>query len=263
MTSLDEIQHLVRDAIFETDRDGPALNAVSRYILPTASKTSAERVKIYKSAILGTLERALGNIYPVCQRLVGKQFFDGMARQYAYRTPSTSPDLANYGDGFAQFVGDFEPADSVPYLADVVTLEWHWHRAFHAVDETALDTVTLAEVPESETGRIVFRLPESAALIASDFPIQHIWQVNQPDWKGSQVVGLEEGGCKLIVWRQEYEVRIDVLEASEWRLLNSIASAVPFETLAEQANTPDIDVLLPSCVQRGWITNFELTGTTD
>ena len=257
------MQRMVRDAVFETDSDGPQLHAISQHILASRGMTSAQHVKIYKSAILGTLERALGNIYPVCRRLVGKEFFEGMARKYAYQTPSTSPDLANFGDEFAAFIADFEPAAALTYLADVATLEWHWHRAFNAADETVIDTAALADVPESETGRIVFRLPVSATLIASDFPIQHIWKVNQPDWKGSQVVDLDDGGCQLIVWRQQYEMRIDELDDPAWRLLNGVAHAVPFEALAEYADTPNLDVLLPSCVQHGWIADFKLGTVTD
>jgi len=263
VTSLGEMQRMVRDAVFEAGSDGPALRAISQCILPGAGMTSTERVKIYKSAILGTLERALGNIYPVCERLVGKEFFAGMARKFAYQTPSTSPDLANFGDGFAAFITDFEPAAALTYLPDVATLEWHWHRAFNAADETVINTAALAEVPETETGRIVFRLPVSATLIASEFPIQHIWQVNQPDWKDSQVIDLDRGGCRLIVWRQQYDMRIDELDEPAWRLLNGIAAAVSFDALAEYADAPDIDVLMPYCVQQGWIADFVLSAATD
>jgi hypothetical protein len=259
VTSLREIQTMVRDAIFEVDQDGPALHAVSQHVVPTAHMTSADHVNIYKSAILGTLERALGNIYPVCQRLVGTEFFNGMARQYGRSVPSVSPDLAQYGDGFSQFIASFEPARSVPYLPDVATLEWHWHCAFNAADQAALDTGALAGLPESETEHIIFRLPASATLIDSEYPIHSIWQVNQPDWDGSQVVDLGDGGCRLIVWRQHYEMRIDLLNESEWRFLNGIADSIPFAALAAQTNTPDIDVLLPACVERGWIADFVLS----
>ena len=258
MTSLGEMQRMIRDAVFESGSDGPALRAVSQHILPNSEMTSAEHLNIYKSAILGTLERALSNIYPVCERLVGKEFFGGMARKFACRTPSTSPDLANFGAGFGAFIADFEPAATLAYLPDVANLEWHWHCAFNAADERVIDTAALAEVAEAEAGRIIFHLPVSATLIASDFPIQHIWQVNQSDWKDSQVVDLDQGGCRLIVWRQQYDMRIDELDESAWRLLNGIANAVPFDALAEYTDTPDIDVQLPYCVRRGWIANFGL-----
>jgi hypothetical protein len=259
MTTLRTIQSKVSEAIFEGERDGSAINAINQHILPADGTDSIEQVKIYKSAILGTLTRALGNIYPVAQRLVGEEFFAGMARKYALKVPSRSPDLAHYGDEFARFIGDFEPADSVPYLADVATLEWSWHRAFNAADQAALDTARLAEVAESKTGEIRFRLPESASLIRSDFPIQKIWQVNQPEWQHGQTVNLDEGGCRLIVWRQQYDMRIDELNESEWRLLDGVANGIRLEELTEQANIPDFDVLLPACVQRGWIANFELS----
>jgi len=66
----------------------------------------------------------------------------------------------------------------------------------------------------------------------------------------------------LIVWRQNYDMRIDELDGPAWRLLNGIADAVPFEALAEYADTPDIDVLLPYCVRQGWIVDFTLDTAT-
>ena len=40
-------------------------------------------------------------------------------------------------------------------------------------------------------------------------------------------------------------------------ILDGIANALPFETLAGDARLPDIDVMLPFCVQQGWIAGFE------
>ena len=168
MTSLSQIQRSVRDAVFEAGRDGPALRAASQHVLPGAGMTSTEHLTIYKGAILGTLERALGNIYPVCERLLGQEFFAGMARQFAYETPSTSPDLANFGDGFDTFIADFEPAAALTYLPDIAKLEWHWHRAFNAGDETVL------RIPPIESQVAVMRSGVVAAATEGSLP---------SDWK--------------------------------------------------------------------------------
>ena len=251
------MQNMVRDAVFETKTDGPALAAVSAHIRPGSGMDPAEHVRIYRRAILSTLVRALGNVYPVCKRLVGDQFFDAMARIYCRQIPSRSADLADYGNDFAGFIAGFEPAGEIPYLPDVARLEWHWHRAFHAADETGMDTSGLAGIAEADMSRIVFRLPVSASLIASAYPIGRIWQVNQKDWDSGQTVDLAQGPVRLIVWRRQYDMRVDEIDEAAWPLLTAIADETPFGKLG-QSIAADLDILLPRCVQSGWIAGFAL-----
>lgn len=258
MTSLKELQHLFRDAVFEETSDGPALQAFSKLANDSAGLPAAGHLRIYRGAVLGTLTRALGNIYPVCKRLLGGKFFDGMARSYARSTPSLSADLANYGGEFGDFIVLFKPAATLPYLADVARLEWHWHRAFHAADETGMDVAALSEVPSADTGRIAFRLPASSRLLHSSFPVQRIWQVNQDDWKGNQSVNLDEGGVSLIVWRKNYEMRIDELDPQESQLLTAINSGALFSELSHPDMHLELDILLPRCYQKEWIAGFTL-----
>jgi len=258
MTSLHDLQRMVREAVFETGADGPALMAVSDHIAATADFSAAEHLLIYRRAILGTLVRTLGAIYPVCRQLVGEEFFDAMAQVFARQTPSESPDLGDYGEQFSDFIAGFEPAAKLPYLADVARLEWHWHRAFHAPDETAIDVAALAGVNEADTGRIVFRLPVSASLLTSDYPVQRIWQVNQADWAGERTVDLDAGAAHLIIWRRGLEMRIDEPDAVEWSLLNAIESGQSLAEINNAKTLQNLDATLPRCVKNGWIAGFDL-----
>jgi len=257
MTSLLDLQRMVRDAVFETGSNGPALAAISEHIKASDGFTAAEHVLIYRRAILGTLVRALGAIHPICKRLVGDEFFDAMSRVYARQTPSESPDLGDYGESFGEFISGFEPAAELVYLADVARLEWRWHRAFHAPDETGLNVAALANVAETDTGRIAFRLPVSARLLESDYPVQHIWQVNQEDWAGDEAVDLDEGSIRLIVWRRGHEMRIDELDVDAWSLLNAIDAGQTLGEIGDNKGLKDLDKVLPRCVQNGWIAGFE------
>ncbi len=263
MTSLIEMQRMIRDAVFETESNGPALAAASAHLKASDGFSAAEHLLIYRRAILGTLVRAIGAIYPVCKRVVGEDFFDAMSRVYARQSPSETPDLGDYSESFSDFVENFEPAAELSYLADVARLEWYWHRAFHAPDEDAMDVPALSNVDESDTDRIVFRLPASAKLMTSNYPIQKIWQVNQDNWAGDQAVDLDAGASRLIIWRREYEMRIDEVDRHAWSLLNAIDAG---QSLGEIGDIDDIDdldsldVVLPRCVQNGWIAGFQLRG---
>jgi len=263
MTSLLDMQRMIRDAVFETGADGPALTAVSEHIKASDSFSAAEHLLIYRRAILGTLVRAIGAIHPVCKQLVGEEFFDAMSRVYVRQTPSESPDLGDYGESFGTFIANFEPATELAYLPDVARLEWRWHRAFHAPDEDSIDVAALAGVDETDTDRIAFRLPISANLLASNFPVQHIWQVNQDDWSSDQTVNLDEGASRLIVWRCGHEMRIDEVDTTAWLLLNAINAGQTLGEIGDTEDLRDLDVVLPHCVQNGWIAGFELRDSID
>jgi len=256
MTGLAEIQGLFRDAVFETDAEHPAMQALSRLVDSTAGLSSVEHLQIYRRAVISTLQRALGEIYPVCLRLVGEGFFEPMARVFARQYPSMSPDLADYGKEFATFIDDFDPARELPYLSDVARLEWRWHGAFHAPDEPALDPASFSDVPAADIERIVLRLPASASLLQSVYPVHRIWQVNQSDWSGDQNVDLGQGGLNMIIWRQGLDMRIDELNDASWTLLDMIHGGA---TMAEMTRIATLDELLPTCVQHGWIGGFQVT----
>ncbi len=261
MLRLKQLQHRVREAIMAADADGTAVGEASKTVNATQGLSSPEHLRIYWRAVTGTFTRALGQLYPVTMRLLGQRFFDGMAARYMRIAPSHSPDLAEYGSSFAEFIEGFEPAAGLPYLPDVARLEWAWHRAFSAADETALNIDALGEVPESDRDRLVFALPASAALLASQYPVHRIWQVNQDDWAGPDEVDLDEGAARLIVWRRGYDMRIDPLRDSDWSLLSDLTRNVPLRVLSQ--NFPDMATLLPHCVEHGWISGFQLAESTD
>jgi len=250
------MQKQIRDAVFAKPSDSDVLETASQHIHSDDKLTASEHLLIYRQAVLSTLISALESIHPVCRQLVGETFFDAMARKYARQSPSQSPDLGDYGADFSDFIAGFEPAQSVPYLADVARLEWAWHHAFHAPDETGSGLAELANVSEQDTPFILFQLPVSASLLESAYPINKIWQVNQDDWQEDSSVSLDDGQVSLIIWRQHYDIRIDPLTDQHLRLLKAVNSG---RSLGEiSASDPDLalDHILPRCVQNGWLASF-------
>lgn len=252
---LAELQRVMRDALLAAHDDAPAISAAARLINDSPGLSAEAHLQIYRRAVTGTLTRALGEIHPVCRRLTGTEFFDAMARAFIRTTASQSPDLANYGADFTAFIAAFEAAAALPYLSDVARLEWHWHRAFHAATSPALDTAALAAVSAGKQPQVRFLLPPSAALLASPWPVHRIWQVNQPDYRGDDRVNLDEGAARLIVWRHGRQMRIDSLDEREWWLLDQFGAGL---TLGELGAPPDLAMLLPRCVARGWLASFTL-----
>jgi hypothetical protein len=141
----------------------------------------ARRFAVYRNNIVVSWIDALADTYPVVRELVGADFFDAMARRYATRHPPADPVLVRYGDGFARFIEDFEPATGLPYLADVARLEWLHVRAYHAADAQALDAADIGRRlfdPQALAGSTL-RLDPSVAVLASDHAIVSLWAAHQ------------------------------------------------------------------------------------
>jgi hypothetical protein len=222
-------------------------------------------IAIYRDSVLGGLSKALAEIYPVCRALVGARFFQAMSTRYALQTPSQCPDLDGYGADFARFIAGFGPAAELPYLPDVASLEWAWHRAFIAPDAGPLDLEALARVGAQDRGRILFRLPEGAALVASDYPIHRIWEVNQQDHEGDGIVDLDQGGVRLLVWREGLAMHLDPVSEGQWRMLMQIRRGVALgglcSRLPAQCAGFDLTTALAEAARRGWFASFELAAS--
>lgn len=255
-----KLQNLFVRAVWETDSN--SIEELSKYIKAPQNLTLAECLAIYRNNVIGNLSRTLMSIYPVCCQLVGENFFEATALKFINRFPCLSPDLGDYGEEFPDFLVNFEPVKNLPYLPDVARLEWHWHRVFCGEDTRGLDFQALGEIPQEKWGELIFYLPKNSVFLESVYPIHRIWQVNQSDYEGDEIVSLDEGGIKIFLWRQGYDMRIDLPNDEEWELLRAFQGNYSFEVICESfagaESKVDVSFLLPLFVQRGWIADFYL-----
>ena len=117
----------------------------------------ARRLAVYRNNVMVSLIDALATSFPVAQELVGEDFFRAMAAEFVRRQPPRSRVLARYGDRLPDFIADFEPARSVPYLADLARLEFARIQAYHAADAEALSPAAAAAALRdgADVGRLV------------------------------------------------------------------------------------------------------------
>jgi hypothetical protein len=194
-----------------------------------------DRAAIYRRNLFANLRDALAAAYPVIRRLVGNVFFDEAADRYARAHPSGSGDLHRHGESFAEFLAQYAPARDLAYLADVARLEWAVATAFHAGDARVLDLQALGTVPDAERHSIRLTLQPAAFLLESDHPIGAIWEANQADRDGTPARA--KGVERVLVYREDYVVRVRSLADDEWALLGAIGRGA---TLGEMADDPTL-----------------------
>jgi len=187
-----------------------------------------DRLILYRGNLHTAWEKALANAFPVVRALVGEEFFGGLARAYGRACPSTSGDLNRFGASFAGFVSAFEPAQALPYLCDVVALEWAVHCAHCAPDAAALLRERMAVISPHVLLTSRFALHPACGWIESRFPIASIWRAHQPAAAIELPESLDRGECALIV-RADWRAEVVESSAAEIAALEQLRAGVDMD----------------------------------
>jgi hypothetical protein len=221
-----------------------------------------KRYQIYQNNWRVGLIRALSHTYPVCEKLVGKRFFEAMANQYVQNHHSTFFSLNNYGFDFPDFIKNFPPAQQLPYLTDVAKLEWATHRVEIGPPNDRINNFTILslfnQMEQKNLNTVHLTLVKNSQLIISEYPIHKIWKTNQDHHIGEIIVNLDEGPAYLLVWRTDLQLRIDSLEKQEWEILDEINAngdlSVFFESeFIKKMSFPILTKKLSKFIENGYI----------
>jgi hypothetical protein len=159
-------------ALLDPDRPVPSGLTLHGATVP------AKRFAVYRNNVVVSLVNALRTRFQAVERIVGGEFFAGMARIYATTHPPRSKLLVRYGDEFAAFIERFPPAADLRYLPDVARLEAARTRAYHAADAAPLDVGRLAQLPSPSLPSLRLMLHPSVEVVRSRHPIVTIRAMN-------------------------------------------------------------------------------------
>ena len=206
------------------------------------------RLEVYRHNVAENLHGALAATYPVVQRLVGRPFFREAARRFARASPSASGDLNGFGEEFAPFLGSDAHAQSLPYLADVARLEWACHESHRASEAGPFDFAALARVAAELHGEIRFVAHPAVRLVESPYPIEALWEANQPERDGSP--GRDAGPDHVLVHREDHRVRVRRVERAEWVFLTRLAGGATLARACEGLSEAESESLLGATLAR-------------
>lgn len=178
-------------------------------LLDGDSRRSQQGLAAYQRSVLANRVGALTATYPVLERIVGEEFFRMLARRYARACPSSSGDLNEYGESFAEFMRDQPELESLGYLPDVARLEWCVQTAALAADAEAQDFSALQACTPEQWDELRFVTDPSVLRLDSAWPLVAIWEVNQPGYDGDPRVDFSIGS-QVLIQRRDVGLRGDV-----------------------------------------------------
>ena len=179
------------------------------------------RFGIYRNNVASALTNSLRVRYPVVEQLVGRDFFNAMCREFIAGNKPNSAMLIAYGANFPEFISGFEPAESVPYLADVATLESTWWVSYHAADTAPLNKDALAVLAPEAWGETHLRFLACVKILSFGYSAISIWRAHHDD--GLAMPTLVDQPEYVLIHRDGTQVLVHTLTQDMHLFLDALA----------------------------------------
>jgi hypothetical protein len=248
MPTLLEIQCAVERSLVARENTPAAAHVFAGGLAPEA------RLNIYRNTFIGTLTTALRRSFPAVHSLVGAPFFESAVCLFIQAQPPRSAYLNEYGEAFPRFLDAFDPAASVPYLADVARLEWAVNRALHAIDVESLDLSRLSDLSTAEQSSVAFVPHPSITLVDARYPVDAIWRaVLDQDDAAMAGIDLQAGPVWLLVERRESGVAVTRSSEPAWKFASALFASRPLQDAIDAASDIEAPILLADHLAAGRI----------
>ena len=173
---------------------------------------AANRLNIHRNNYRESLSGNLANHFPALEAFVGEEFIGGALKEFCTANPPVSASLASYGAGFAEFMDNHAVSEQLPYISDIIRLEWAMHD-LQTVPETIYE-----EKPREISGCAI---SDNVRLIDSKFPLMSIWS-SAMGHIPAESIHLEQGGQLVVALLHDAEISLMALDDGEAIFLRSI-----------------------------------------
>ena len=218
-------------------------------------------LQAYQSHGLALAERALGAAYPVIAQLLGDENFSALAQHFWRQHPPACGDMAQWGEGLANFLAAAPQLAAEPYLADVARVEWALHRASFAADASP-DLASFACLSAEPPATPSLTLSPGVWLLASAFPVASLIHAHlspSDDKKlalAHSVTLLECGmGENALVWREGFRAQVKCVSGAEQALLAALLAGDPLDAALTKAGGAEIPHGQPAFDFTEWLEN--------
>jgi len=216
----------------------------------------SQRFAVYRNNVIVSLTDALADSFPVVQALVGDDFFVAMAREFIRTHPPSSPVLVWYGAEFPDFIYNFPPASSVPYLADVARLEWMRVAAWHAADTPpmAQEALTAWLANGDALAQTTIELHPSLSTFRSQFPVASLWAAHQHETVNLSHIDLAVSEA-VVLMRQNMRVDMTCFDYHTVTFISLLKEGLSFADAVQRAGELELSDTLAWLLKNECIVN--------
>lgn len=212
---------------------------------PTPGLGALDRLAVHGAGYFSRLHGTLRLEYPTLAAAMGEEDFGALVAAHLLLRPSTSPSLADLGEGLDATLRTYPASTGAPWLVDLAAVE----RASAEVwlsdagdDDPWID-------PEKDWSQIRLALAASARLVRVG------WDV--VDWAQDGTPPVARAGV-LVVWRLEASTGIEWLAPGPGQVLATLTRGVPLSEACAVAEAlrmspEDVTAAFAHWTGRGWL----------
>jgi hypothetical protein len=192
-------------------------------VFPNADNLAAAAV--YRNGFLRACVDALRASYPVVDILVGKDYFDVLARGYIDICPPQRATFIGYGEKFPEYLSQCHDQHKLSYLPDFAKMDKSWLEVYFAADAMLLteQSISAWQMAGNELSALHAVLPEAAALLKLDHAMCSLWSA----LKGGE--GIENKTTfnrvpeQVLIWRDaQMQIIVQAVSGAEFAFLSSL-----------------------------------------
>ena len=228
--------------------------------------TAAERLGIYANAYYARLLECLAAYFPMLQKTLGGEIFEGFAFEYLQKYPSKSYTLDRLGENFARFLAETRPAPEEgeapgemgwpDFLIDLAELEWNVNRVFDGPGVEGKPLLTpgsLQSFPAERFAEARLVPVPCLRLLTFRFPVNAYYTAIRNAEEGEEVPVPDPEREHLALTRRDFVVRRYPLTPAQHALLEQILAGAPVgEALAAAAEESGLEDDALAAELRSW-----------
>jgi hypothetical protein len=210
---------------------------------------------IYANAYYARLLECLASFFPVLQKALGEEVFEGFAFEYLQHYPSKSYTLDRLGESFARFLEETRPEPEEgeepgavgwpDFLIDLTVFEWNLNQVFDGPGVEGKPLLTaerLQSFPAERFAEARLVPVPCLRLLAFRFPVNAYYTAARHAGEGEEAPIPDPAPEYVALTRRDFVVRRFPLNAAQHALLEKILAGAPVgEAIAAAAEISGLD----------------------
>ncbi len=156
-------------ALLDPDLEVPA------GIVDPDGRPAPKRFSVYRNNVVKSLMEAIAETYPALKQIIGDENFATLSRIFISTHPPSSPMMQAYGEGFPDFISQFNPLQHSPFLVDLAQVEKSWIAAYHAADTKCMEGADLGNIPADDLMDTRFIAHPATSVISSEYALYDLF----------------------------------------------------------------------------------------